>query len=290
MNQEEINKSSAVQNNEHSEEQRRDEYAQKPRRRPYRDYEYMGGHDSGYRGYERYPYGYVRPQGMYGEPRGYYGDRPYRGEGMHRMPYRPHKRERMMMRGMGDRGMIDREREMADRSVDRERSMGDRSMAERERGHGMEYGMERDRMMERERGMPERSMDREYGYYMDRYGAGPGLYRRERRRGIPVNPAPNRVLGIFGLPEAITAEEMKRIVMERLQNEVEVEDIQLVPRKIGRKRGFGFVYFATIEDAEKAKKKLEGLKYEDNEVRVDFSITARGHAREEEKQEEGAYN
>ncbi|GFT03601.1 hypothetical protein NPIL_111211, partial [Nephila pilipes] len=45
----------------------------------------------------------------------------------------------------------------------------------------------------------------------------------------------------------------------------------------GRSRGFAFVYFQNMEDAEMAKDRCNGRVIDGRKVRVDFSFTKRAH-------------
>ena len=44
-----------------------------------------------------------------------------------------------------------------------------------------------------------------------------------------------------------------------------------------RSRGFGFVYFKNIDDAEIAKEKVHGSIVQGKQIRVDYSVTLRAH-------------
>lgn len=73
-----------------------------------------------------------------------------------------------------------------------------------------------------------------------------------RRLGLDTreNPPPSRVLGVFGMSLYTTERDLERIFEEFGS----IDKVQLVmdhPR--GRSRGFGFVYFNRVEDAQKAK-------------------------------------
>lgn len=57
-----------------------------------------------------------------------------------------------------------------------------------------------------------------------------------------------------------------------------VDSIQIVyDRQSGRSRGFGFVYYETVEDAREAKASTNGLEIDGRRIRVDYSITKRAH-------------
>lgn len=57
-----------------------------------------------------------------------------------------------------------------------------------------------------------------------------------------------------------------------------MDSIQIVyDRQSGRSRGFGFVYYESLEDAREAKTSTNGLEIDGRRIRVDFSITKRAH-------------
>ena len=44
-----------------------------------------------------------------------------------------------------------------------------------------------------------------------------------------------------------------------------------------RSRGFGFVYYETVSDAEAAREAMNGAQLDGNSIRVDFSVTKEPH-------------
>jgi transformer-2 protein len=48
--------------------------------------------------------------------------------------------------------------------------------------------------------------------------------------------------------------------------------------KTGRSRGYGFIYFAHLEDAKVAKEQCNGMEIDDRKIRVDYSITKKPHS------------
>jgi len=57
-----------------------------------------------------------------------------------------------------------------------------------------------------------------------------------------------------------------------------VESVQIVyDKKTGRSRGFGFIYFETLEGAISAKEGATGAEIDGQRIRIDFSITKRPH-------------
>ena len=81
---------------------------------------------------------------------------------------------------------------------------------------------------------------------------------------------------------AVTVE-MAMLMMEReLEKQFggfgHIEKCQVVlDGHSGRSRGFAFVYYETVEQAEEAKKAMDGQELDGRQVRVDFSITKRPH-------------
>ena len=89
-----------------------------------------------------------------------------------------------------------------------------------------------------------------------------------------MNPSPCRVLGVFGL-NFQTEERNLRRVFEKYGS---LDKVKLVtdPRT-GRSRGFGFIYFTHVDDAQEAKEKLHGKEIEGNHIRIEYSISNREH-------------
>lgn len=103
-----------------------------------------------------------------------------------------------------------------------------------------------------------------------------------RRRGPPPRPrrddgnppAPTNVLGVFGLS--------LRTVEADLQDAFgaygTIEKVVIVyDNRSQRSRGFGFIYFPTVEEATKARDALNGIDLHGRQIRVDYSKTERPH-------------
>jgi transformer-2 protein len=82
------------------------------------------------------------------------------------------------------------------------------------------------------------------------------------------------VLGVFGLHFQTDERDLRRL-FERYGR---VDKVKLVtdPRT-NRSRGFSFIYFANVEDAEEAKDKVHGMELDGNHLRVEYSISNREH-------------
>ncbi|CAF1207583.1 unnamed protein product [Rotaria sp. Silwood1] len=91
-----------------------------------------------------------------------------------------------------------------------------------------------------------------------------------------LNPAPSKVLGVFGLSSRTEERVIQRIFSKfgRINNIHVVYD-----RGTGRSRGFGFIYYDRLEDAREAKKETHGMEIDGQKIRVDFSLTERPHDR-----------
>ncbi|XP_076348760.1 transformer-2 protein homolog beta-like [Tachypleus tridentatus] len=97
---------------------------------------------------------------------------------------------------------------------------------------------------------------------------------RRRNLGSRENPEPCRCIGVFGL-SLYTKERDLKDVFSKYGT---VEDVQIVyDRQSGRSRGFAFVYFEAIEDAEEAKERCNGIEIDGQKIRVDYSVTKRAH-------------
>lgn len=100
------------------------------------------------------------------------------------------------------------------------------------------------------------------------------LSTRRRFFGDRELPQPSRVLGVFGLNIDTKEKEVKDVFRRfgPMEKVVIVYDHQT-----GRSRGFAFVYFEDIADAEDAKESMNGFEMLGRKIRVDFSITKRPH-------------
>ncbi|KZV71390.1 RNA-binding domain-containing protein [Peniophora sp. CONT] len=91
----------------------------------------------------------------------------------------------------------------------------------------------------------------------------------------PSNPNPTNVLGVFGLSIRTT----ERDLDDEFSRHGTVEQVTIVyDQRSDRSRGFGFIKMATVEDAERCIKELNGLDLNGRRIRVDFSVTNRPHA------------
>ncbi|CAD6188527.1 unnamed protein product [Caenorhabditis auriculariae] len=105
--------------------------------------------------------------------------------------------------------------------------------------------------------------------------------RRSPRRGYGGgnsqrdNPKPSNCLGAFNLSVYTTEKDLKDVFGEY----GDVEKVELVyDRPSGRSRGFGFIYFTSIEHATAARDRLTGTELDGQKIRVDFSLTRRAHS------------
>ncbi|KAJ1856388.1 hypothetical protein GGH12_002090 [Coemansia sp. RSA 1822] len=89
------------------------------------------------------------------------------------------------------------------------------------------------------------------------------------------DPAPTRVLGIFGMSK-YTSEQNLREIFERYGP---IEKVHVIrdPHD-GRSRGFAFINMVDVSDAQRAREALTGSMVHDRRVRVDFSLTSKAHS------------
>lgn len=98
--------------------------------------------------------------------------------------------------------------------------------------------------------------------------------RRTRYYGSREHPDKSRILGVFGLSSSTNKESL----MEVFSRFGIIEKITVVfDINTGLSRGFGFIYFAQMHDAETARKECNGMTLEGKRIRVDYSITKRAH-------------
>ncbi|EPZ32016.1 RNA recognition motif domain-containing protein [Rozella allomycis CSF55] len=120
---------------------------------------------------------------------------------------------------------------------------------------------------------------RRYSRSPERSPAPRRRYSRERRSPAPVRrfnrePVPPcKVIGVFGLSLRTTERDLEEVFNQFGK----IEQITLVHDKDRRSRGFGFINYSTISEAEEAVKKASGTLMDGREIRVDFSATKKPH-------------
>src|SRR6185437_242788 len=82
--------------------------------------------------------------------------------------------------------------------------------------------------------------------------------------------APSKVVGVFGMSPSTSREEVLRIFSKYGI----IDDFILVTSKTtGESRGFGFIYYDTVDAAGKAVKECNGMLIDGKEIRCDYSVT-----------------
>jgi len=116
---------------------------------------------------------------------------------------------------------------------------------------------------------PRRSRSRERG---KRYSRSRSFSpRRKRQGGAPVS----KVLSIFGLN--LTTKGMD--VKDAFSKFGAVEGVDLVlDRRSQKSKGYGFIYFSSVDEAVKAKEQGHGMMLDGHTVRTDFSYTDKPHS------------
>ena len=106
------------------------------------------------------------------------------------------------------------------------------------------------------------------------YPRSPSYHRRTRYFGTRENPYKSRVVGIFGL----SAESNEATLIEVFSPFGAIEHVSIIhDAKTGNSRGFGFIYYSKIDQATKARTECNGMSLDGRRIRVDYSITKRGH-------------
>ncbi|GFR91416.1 transformer-2 protein homolog beta [Elysia marginata] len=83
-----------------------------------------------------------------------------------------------------------------------------------------------------------------------------------------------RCLGVFGLSSYTEERDLKEIFGAY----GDIEKICLIyDKQSGHSKGFGFIYFESIEDAITARKETQGLVLDGRHIRVDYSLTLEPH-------------
>jgi len=79
---------------------------------------------------------------------------------------------------------------------------------------------------------------------------------------------------VFGLSQATEKSDIEDIFSK--YGNIEHVDL-ILDRQTGRSKGFGFVYYETIDEATKAKNACNGMVIDGRKVRTDYSITLKPH-------------
>jgi len=304
MKNEETERNETVKRPEENKEAKREAYADKPRRRPYRDFEQNPAMEGGYRGYPPYHRPYPRLGGkMY--PRSYMPYEVGRDRDMPREGLREGSRDAPrdiprdgLRDAPRDAGRYEGEREERPEGAPQRYDKYDTPRYDTPRHESPRYDTPRYEPSRYDTPRYDRMM-----YYPHMPMRHPSYYERVQRRRIPRpysmhpdrmydggyrhGPAPeSKILVVFGIPFSMAQEEVIDILKKRIGPDVEFEKIYIVPRKPGRTKLFAFINFQTKEDASEAKKRLEGLCLKDQELRVDYSITEKGYPKEDERENE----
>lgn len=136
----------------------------------------------------------------------------------------------------------------------------------------------------------ERCMGRQPGYgFRERREERHRMYRRrdvdeeEPRKSIPTNVPPSKAIGLFGLNIHATEDDVRDFLKEKISDIRDYRVILVYDRHRGGSKGYGFVYFDTLDDAVTAKTRLEGEMIKGKEVRVDYTTNSiRQHERPQE--------
>ena len=112
-----------------------------------------------------------------------------------------------------------------------------------------------------------------------------------------MNPSPCRVLGVFGLSlqtderdvrrvfekygrldkvKLVTDPRVSLIVNRQLERERERNKIFIL-NQTNKSRGFAFIYFDKVNDAQDAKENLHGYEVDGHHIRVEYSISNKEH-------------
>jgi len=82
-------------------------------------------------------------------------------------------------------------------------------------------------------------------------------------------------LGVFGLSGTTTEKDLE----DEFSKHGKVEKVELImDKRTQRSRCFGFLYFATVEDAARAKENCNGMRLHGRNIRTDFSYTTKAHS------------
>ncbi|KAI9346920.1 hypothetical protein BDR26DRAFT_88777 [Obelidium mucronatum] len=129
------------------------------------------------------------------------------------------------------------------------------------------------RRRSRSRSPPRRPYYRDDDRGRDRYRDA----RPPRRHISPTargTPEPCNVLGVFGLSILTRERDLEKLFGEFGR----IQDIAILyDKNTNKSRGFGFITFEDVDAATKARETMNGYDFNDRRMRVDFSLTKRGH-------------
>ncbi|KAJ3027703.1 UNVERIFIED_CONTAM: hypothetical protein HDU68_003290 [Siphonaria sp. JEL0065] len=87
-------------------------------------------------------------------------------------------------------------------------------------------------------------------------------------------PEPCNVLGVFGLSILTRERDLEKLFGEFGR----VQDIAILYDKhTNKSRGFGFITYEDVDAATKAREAMNGYEFNERRMRVDYSLTKRGH-------------
>jgi len=101
--------------------------------------------------------------------------------------------------------------------------------------------------------------------------------RSSYRNGDRDRPKPNKCIGVFNLDTGVDERELRNLFGRDKFGEI--ENIQIIKdHHTGRSKGYAFIYYKTINQAEKARNEMTGTIVSGKSIRVDFSITDAAHS------------
>eukprot|EP01083_Nonionella_stella_P087265 242682_1 len=153
------------------------------------------------------------------------------------------------------------------RSVSRSRSRSPRRYSSRSPVRKNSFSRSRSR--DRSRGRTRRSPDR--GGRGEFVPIPKGLSRHQQK--LREAPPQSSCVGVFGLSQR-TVEEDLEDCFSRYAKSGPIERVTLIRDRFTRKpRGYGFIYFKSVEDAAEAIERMNGMELDGRSIRVDYSIT-----------------
>jgi len=100
------------------------------------------------------------------------------------------------------------------------------------------------------------------------------MSNRRRHAGNRDDPEPAKTLGVFGLSLYTTEKDLEK----EFSKYGPIEKVQVVlDGHSGRSRGFAFINFENLDDAQEARNSMTGQEMDGRKIRVDYSITKRPH-------------
>lgn len=102
---------------------------------------------------------------------------------------------------------------------------------------------------------------------------GTGRPAKRPHRHMAACTPPSKAIGIFGLSVYATEDDVKDFLREKIRGIENYRVIMVYDKHRRMSKGYGFIYFDTVDDAISAKGRLTGQMIKGKEIRVDYAAS-----------------